>query len=98
MNIPNDRNQFIFLQTVQALINLKQNKINVANASKIRRTLEQTIHFFMSPIKLTKRISVNLQFLNNSGYLEQISGKNFTIPEDFIKKGVSILEDFGQNP
>ena len=94
MKLPNDRNQYIFLQTIQALINLKKKQINVANASKIRRTLEQTIHFFMSPIKLTKRISVYLQFLNNSGYLEQVTGKNFSIPDDFVIKGTSILEDF----
>ncbi len=94
MKIPQDRNQFIFLQTIQALINLKENKVNVANASKIRRTLEQTIHFFMSPIKLTKKISTYLQFLTNSGYIEQLSGKNFSIPDDFINKGINILEDF----
>ena len=94
MKINQDRNQYIFLQTVQALINLKKKRVNVANASKIRRTLEQTIHFFMSPIKLTKRISVYLQFLNNSGYIEQLSGKNFSIPDDFLNKGMNILEEF----
>ena len=51
------------------------------------------MHFFVSPIKLTKRISTNLQFLQNSGYLKQLSGKNFFIPDEFMEKGNKIIEE-----
>ncbi|MHA1783792.1 MAG: hypothetical protein ACTSVE_01210 [Candidatus Helarchaeota archaeon] len=94
MEVTQDRYQHVFLQTIQALINLKQKNVNIINASKIRKTLENRIHFFMSPIKLTKRISINLQFLKKSGYLQQMTGKNFFIPDEFIHKGNKILEEF----
>ena len=51
------------------------------------------MHFFVSPIKLTKRITINLQFLGNSGYLQQLSGKNFFIPDEFVEKGSKIIND-----
>ncbi|NHI93643.1 MAG: hypothetical protein EAX96_14240 [Candidatus Lokiarchaeota archaeon] len=75
------------------MITFKEKNVNITNASKIRRKIEEKLHFFVSPIKLTKRISINLQFLRKSGYLQQLSGKNFFIPDEFIEKGNKIIKE-----